>query len=106
MQQFIGWAASAVLVATIGWQVAKQWREDSSKGVSVWLFLGQITANALFLVYAAMTGDRVFMVANGLLLMTSLVGLGIKYRHARQNRNDAPDHAAMPSHRRPAQVSG
>ena len=83
MTQLIGWAASGILVATIGWQVAKQWREDTSRGVSIWLFGGQITANALFLTYAALTGDMVFMVANALLLVTSLLGLGLKFHHNR-----------------------
>ena len=83
MTQAIGWLASAVLVATIGWQVLKQYREDTSRGVSKWLFIGQIAANALFLTYASMTGDVVFMVANGLLLLTSLLGLALKVRHGR-----------------------
>ena len=81
MTELFGWAASAVLVATIGSQVYKQWHDETSKGVSLWLFAGQIVANALFLTYAAFTGDVIFMVANGLLLVTSLVGLGIKYKH-------------------------
>ena len=81
MTQAIGWAAATVLVLTIGSQVYKQWHDRTSKGVSLWLFLGQITANSLFLTYAAITGDLVFMVANGLLLVTSLLGLTIKLRH-------------------------
>ena len=89
MTQLIGWTASAVLVATIAWQVLKQWREETSRGVSIWLFLGQITANALFLVYAAIIGDRVFLVANGLLLVTSLAGLAIKFRHAHAARDQS-----------------
>ena len=80
MTQWIGWIASAVLLATISWQVFKQWHERTSKGVSVWLFLGQMAANALFVVYAAFTGDVVFIVANALLLVTSAVGLTIKWR--------------------------
>ncbi len=82
MTQIIGWAASAVLVATIVWQVSKQWREHSSQGVSVWLFIGQMAANSLFLTYAFLIGEVVFMIANGLLLATSSVGLAIKLRHA------------------------
>lgn len=81
MTQLIGWAAAAILVVTIGSQVYKQWHDHTSRGVSLWLFVGQIAANALFLTYAALTGDPVFMTANGLLLITSLIGLYIKYRH-------------------------
>ena len=81
MTQAIGWTAAVVLVLTIGSQVYKQWHDKTSRGVSLWLFLGQITANSLFLTYAAITGDVVFMVANALLLVTSLLGLTIKLRH-------------------------
>ena len=86
MTQVIGWTASAVLVVTIGWQVLKQWREQTSRGVSLWLFVGQMTANGLFLAYAAMIGDVVFMTANGLLLATSLLGLLTKLYHARRSK--------------------
>ena len=87
MASILGWAAAAILVATIGHQVYKQWHEDTSRGVSLWLFVGQITANALFFAYAALTGDVVFMVANALLLAASLVGLTIKWRHHRRGRS-------------------
>ncbi len=86
MTQVIGWAAATVLVLTIGSQVYKQWHDQTSKGVSLWLFAGQIVANSLFLTYAAITGDTVFLVANGLLLLTSLLGLGIKWKHHRHAR--------------------
>lgn len=84
MTQLIGWAAAVVLVATIGSQVYKQWHDHTSRGVSLWLFAGQIVANGLFLTYAALVGDLVFMAANGLLLITSLFGLYIKFRHHRR----------------------
>ena len=86
MTQAIGWAAAAVLVATIASQVYKQWHDETSRGVSLYLFLGQMTANALFLTYAAITGDLVFMVANALLLVTSVIGLSIKIKHGRADR--------------------
>lgn len=84
MTQAIGWTAAAVLLVTIVWQVGKQWREQTSRGVSVWLFVGQIAANALFLTYAVLTREVVFMVANALLLITSLLGLILKVHHARK----------------------
>ena len=55
--------------------------------MSTWLFVGQIAANVLFLTYAVRTGDRVFLVANGLLLVTSLAGLGVKVYHGRKSGN-------------------
>ena len=38
----VGWAASAVLMATLIQQVVKQAQDDSAQGVSKWLFAGQI----------------------------------------------------------------
>jgi lipid-A-disaccharide synthase-like uncharacterized protein len=49
--------------------------------VSIWLFLGQIAANGLFLTYAILVDDPVFIAANGVLLLVSFVGLYIKRRH-------------------------
>lgn len=37
---WLGWGASAVLLATLGRQVLVQWRERSTEGVSSWLFRG------------------------------------------------------------------
>ena len=103
MTQAIGWAAATILVLTIGSQVYKQWHDDTSAGVSLWLFVGQMSANALFLTYAAITGDLVFLVANALLLVTSVLGLLIKLRHRRKQRRSNAAQAgssrgATPSH--------
>jgi uncharacterized protein with PQ loop repeat len=81
MTSFIGWAAAAILIATISSQVYKQWNDETSRGVSIWLFLGQIAANGLFLTYAILVDDPVFIAANGVLLLVSFVGLYIKRRH-------------------------
>ena len=85
MTPALGWIASAILVATIGWQSYQQWKSDDSSGVSLWLFLGQIAANTLFATYAYLQGDAVFLTANLLLLVTSLFGLGVKLHHARRD---------------------
>jgi uncharacterized protein with PQ loop repeat len=84
MTQALGWIASTILFATIASQVYKQWSDETSKGVSLWLFAGQIAANALFFAYAFTTGDAVFMTANALLLVTSVLGLAIKWKHSRR----------------------
>jgi MtN3 and saliva related transmembrane protein len=52
MTELIGWFAATVLLATIGRQVYTQWRDGSSKGLSRWLFVGQITASIAFIVYS------------------------------------------------------
>ena len=89
MQQIIGWSASAVLVATIVRQIYREWQEGSSKGVSKWLFIGQITASAGFVIYSWLLGDWVFIFTNALMLMAGGVGLGILLRHRWKNRDEA-----------------
>jgi uncharacterized protein with PQ loop repeat len=50
--QLIGWAAAAILLATLGRQVYSQWRDRTSEGVSKWLFVGQVSASVGFIVYS------------------------------------------------------
>ncbi len=86
MQEAVGWAASIVLVATIGYQVLRQWRSGTSKGVSHWLFVGQIAASIGFVAYSVMVRNTVFIVTNSLLLLSAIVGLGIVFVHRRRGR--------------------
>lgn len=78
--ELIGWGASALLLMTIVSQLVKQWRARSSEGVSYLLFVGQILASVLFVVYSALIGDAVFIVTNALMLASAVVGLGITWR--------------------------
>ncbi|WP_372012519.1 hypothetical protein [Pseudoxanthomonas sp. 10H] len=83
---WIGWAASAVLLATLVRQIVKQYREPGDGGVSVWLFLGQATASALFVVYSILLDNVVFIVTNSCLLLTAVVGQWLTRRaRARDN---------------------
>ncbi|MEA9727705.1 hypothetical protein [Xanthomonas campestris] len=70
----VGWLASAVLIATLIRQICKQWRSDQIQGVSRWLFIGQITASLLFILYSALVGNAVFIVSNALILATGITG--------------------------------
>jgi MtN3 and saliva related transmembrane protein len=72
--EFIGWTAATLLLATIGRQVYSQWRSRSWRGVSKWLFVGQITASVGFVVYSWLLGNWVFVVTNALMLCTALLG--------------------------------
>jgi MtN3 and saliva related transmembrane protein len=81
----IGWTSSAILIATIAQQVWKQWKERSAKGVSKWLFLGQVAASLGFTVYSAMKRDWVFVCTNSLMVVNALVG----YLILRHNRRRA-----------------
>jgi uncharacterized protein with PQ loop repeat len=74
MVDAIGWASSAVLLATIAKQIHKQWEARSSEGVSKWLFVGQSAASLGFTVYSWLVHNWVFVVTNGLLLVAGLVG--------------------------------
>ena len=71
---WIGWAATAVLMATLIRQIRKQWSADSVESVSVWLFVGQIAASVLFIIYSALVSNPVFVVTNVLILGTAVVG--------------------------------
>ncbi|MGZ6163552.1 MAG: hypothetical protein ACXWLS_09505 [Myxococcaceae bacterium] len=90
----LGWLSSGVLVLTIGQQVWKQWKEGTSKGVSRWLFLGQITASAGFTVYSWLLRNWVFVATNALMLLNALLGYGIVLRPRGRGRSRTALHTA------------
>jgi uncharacterized protein with PQ loop repeat len=89
MTDVIGWAASLILVATIVSQIRRQWREGTSKGVSRWLFIGQIAASAGFTIYSVLVRNYVFIVTNALMLISAVVGLSIVQYHRRRNADES-----------------
>lgn len=84
MIEAIGWLSSAILVATITTQVHRQWASGTSKGVSSWLFIGQLAASSGFLAYSLLQRDLVFSVTNGLMALAALVGYAIVRIHRRR----------------------
>lgn len=74
MTDAIGWIASAILLATLIRQIVKQARHRETEAVSTWLFLGQATASALFVVYSVLLENWVFTVTNSCLLVTAVIG--------------------------------
>ena len=70
----IGWLASAILIATLGRQTWRQWRDPDPRGLSHWLFLGQIAASAGFVVYSWLLRNWVFIITNSLILLTAIAG--------------------------------
>ena len=70
----IGWTASAILLATLLRQIVTQWKDKDAKGVSRWLFLGQMAASVGFIAYSWMLGNWVFIVTNSLILLTAVIG--------------------------------
>lgn len=75
MIEIIGWASSIILLLTLIKQVHKQWKERTSEGVSMWLFIGQILASIGFLIYSILLGNWVFTVTNSLLVINSIFGI-------------------------------
>lgn len=86
MVEAIGWTSSAILVFTIARQVFKQWNDGSSKGVSVWLFIGQFAASAGFTIYSYLVRNWVFVVTNCLMVVNALLGYAITLRHRRRGK--------------------
>ncbi|MBD0373766.1 MAG: hypothetical protein ICV60_23240 [Pyrinomonadaceae bacterium] len=84
MVEILGWCSSFILVLTIAKQVYKQWKEGSSKGVSKWLFIGQMSASLGFTIYSWLVGNWVFVATNGVMLLNGFAGLLIVLHHRRR----------------------
>ena len=83
----VGWSASAILIATLARQILTQWRDPHPTGVSHWLFLGQSAASVGFIAYSWLLHNWVFIVTNGLILLTAIAGQLVFWR----KRRSAPD---------------
>lgn len=95
----LGWLSSTILVITLFVQVRKQWHDETSRGVSPFLFVGQLAASIGFLVYSLQIENWVFVVTNTLTSFAAILGLWITLRHRRRAaRRDSgfvnrPEHA-------------
>jgi uncharacterized protein with PQ loop repeat len=90
--EIIGWLSSLTLVLTIGKQIHAQWKKGTSKGVSPYLFLGQMAASTGFLVYSVLLKSWVFIVTNGLMLLSAMIGLALVMVHRRRARGRSASH--------------
>jgi len=84
MADIIGWTASAILLLTLVRQIIKQVKDRQQEGVSTWLFIGQATASALFVVYSVLLDNWVFIVTNSCILLTALVGQWMTKKTSRE----------------------
>ena len=84
----IGWASSAILLATIMRQVYTQWKTKSTSGVSHWLFIGQLTASIGYSLYSYLLHNWVFLTSNIVLLLTAILGQCL-YLHNKKAPNAA-----------------
>jgi MtN3 and saliva related transmembrane protein len=81
---WLGWVSSFVLLLTLGQQVTKQWRSGESRGVSPWLFAGQVVASIGFSIYSYPLGNWVFVATNLMLVLNSLIGEWVTLRNRRR----------------------
>lgn len=86
MIEAVGWASSLILILTIATQIAKQWHDRTSAGVSTWLFVGQLAASVGFLIYSMLLRNWVFAFTNGVMVLNGLIGYGITVRHKRARK--------------------
>lgn len=80
----LGWASSVLLVVTLARQVYRQWASGTSKGVSSWLFAGQLAASSGFFIYSLLIDSVVFAVTNALLMINATCGWAVLIRHRRR----------------------
>lgn len=88
---WLGWSASALLLATLGRQIWVQWRERSTQGVSGLLFTGQMLASLGFTAYSWLLHNWVFVVTNAALLLTAVLGQWVYRRNVRLEQRSGLD---------------
>ncbi len=84
MTDIIGWIGSGLVFMTISYQVWKQWQSKSTKGISPWLYAGQLVANVFLGTYSIIEETWVFFASNILVFLSSAVGLGIYIHHKKK----------------------
>lgn len=84
----LGWLATVILISTLSHQIWKQWRTPDSHAVSGWLFVGQMSASVLFIIYSLLMGSVVFVVTNSLILLTAIVGQVLSHMQRRRGRQE------------------
>jgi uncharacterized protein with PQ loop repeat len=87
--ELIGWSAATILLLTIGRQVFTEWRDRSTRGLSKWLFVGQLAASTGFVIYSWLLSNWVFVVTNVLMLATAGIGQWIYVRNKRREESAA-----------------
>ena len=93
MADALGWISSSILVVTLFTQVRKQWHDHTSKGVSPWLFIGQLAASTGFLIYSITIENWVFTATNTLTGVAALLGLYIVRMHSHTRASRGPEFA-------------
>jgi len=89
MTEIIGWASSIILFLTVSRQIYKQWKERTSEGVSIWLFLGQIAASIGFAIYSWLVWNPVFIFTNILMVLNGIVGFVISVYFKKREESES-----------------
>jgi len=84
LTELLGWGAAVILLATLTRQVYAQWRDGTWRGVSQWLFIGQVCASVGFVAYSWVLGNLVFVVTNALILATAVTGQFVYWHNRRR----------------------
>jgi uncharacterized protein with PQ loop repeat len=101
MTDWIGWAAAVILLATLSRQVYHQWRDESARGVSRWLFIGQLASSTGFIIYSYGLKSWVFVVTNSLILLVAAAGQAVTYLRKSTATGNAPNSSAARMRRPP-----
>lgn len=99
---WIGWIAAVILLATLSRQVYHQWRDESARGVSRWLFVGQLVSSTGFIIYSYALKSWVFVVTNSLILLVAAAGQAINYRRNSTATGNPAKSSDAPTRRPPA----
>src|ERR1700709_1416641 len=86
----VGWFSTVVLLATLIRQVLVQWNDKNSKGVSAWLFVGQITSSIGFITYSVLVDNQIFVVTNSLIATVAIVGELVYLRNKQRTARTPP----------------
>lgn len=93
----LGWVASLILLSTIGRQIWRQAHAPTVEGVSKWLFIGQMAASVLYLMYSILVRNLIFIASNAALLVAGITGQVIylrrRHEHGRASSEDEQEPA-------------
>ena len=82
----LGWASSFILIITLAMQLRKQIRDRTAKGISKWLFAGQVVSELGFVVFSISLKNWVFAATNIFLLLENAVGLYLTQKFAKEDK--------------------
>lgn len=83
----IGWFSSTVVFVTQIIQLREQVKKGS-KGVSKWMFVGNVIATSGFVVYSYLQNDTIFLTANSIILCGHITGMILTFWQKSHEKKD------------------